>query len=152
MRSVFLVVIVSIGISTISFAQKSKDDKRNVSTQCDINQHVNKCVESLRPRGYRFLKSYKLEGNASKPIEYQYTLSKGTTYFFSLQQANPDTKLKITLFSPDGREETSNYNKKLNKYYPSMEIRCQRTGVYKIIFSQEGKQDFCAASVLGFKR
>jgi hypothetical protein len=151
MKKFLFISLIFALLPFFTFAQKAKETKKRAEVGCNANEHLNKCVESLRPQGYRFLKSYKLEGNASKPLEYQYTLSKGTTYFISLQH-NPDVKLKVILYNQDGREEASNYNKKLDKYYPSVEIRCQRTGVYKITFSQESKKDFCAASVLGFKR
>jgi hypothetical protein len=151
-RICFISVVLACAFS-ISFAQKTKENKKsNSSVACNAEEQVNKCVQSLRPLGYKFLKSYKLEGNAAKPIEYQYTLSKGTTYFISIQPADPDAKLKVSLYDQDGRMVASSYNSAMKKFYPSIEMRCQRTGVYTIAFSHESKQDYCAASVLGFKR
>jgi len=145
-------LILAMFVSLATLAQKAKDVKKNTPIECNASEQLNKCVQALRPLGYKFLRSYKLEGNASKPIEYQYTLSKGTTYLISMQSADPNTKLKVSLYDQEGRMVASSYNSEIKKFYPSIEMRCQRTGVYKITFSHESKQDYCAASVLGFKR
>lgn len=152
MKRIFLISAMLVLVSSLSFAQKAKEDKKKPAVECDTREQVNNCVQSLRPLGYKFLKSYRLEGSASKPIEYQYTLSKGTTYFISMQPADPNVKLKVSLYDQEGRMVASSYNSEIKKFYPSIVMRCQRTGVYKIAFSHESKQDYCAASVLGFKR
>jgi hypothetical protein len=135
-------------------AQKTTDKttaQKTPAVACNANVHLNKCVESLKPSGYRFLKSYKLEGKASI-LEYEYTFSKGTTYFISMVSADPDSKLKVSLYDVEGRMVASSHNPDIKKFYPSLEMRVQRSGVYKIKFSQEANKDYCAASVLGFKR
>lgn len=139
-------------------AQKTNNTKtttnntKTTTTECNTGLHLNKCVESLKPSGYKFLKSYKLEGKASKPLEYEYTLSKGITYFISMVNSDPSTKLRVSLYDNEGKMIASSYNTDIKKYFPSIEMRVQRTGIYKLKFSHESPKDFCAASVLGFKR
>ncbi|GAB4131788.1 MAG: hypothetical protein OHK0045_15140 [Raineya sp.] len=152
MKRVFFLVLLTF-ISLVSVAQKVKKNNSKVGPMtCDLNEQYNRCMQSLRPLGFRFLKSYKLEGDSSKPMEYQYTFSKGTTYLISIQPSDPNANLKVSLYDQDGKMIASSYNAKNKKFYPSIEILCQRTGIYKISFSHESKQAYCAASIIGFKR
>lgn len=150
MKNALFTLILSLCVLG-AYAQKDAS-KKPVAAECNVGEHLNKAVQSLKPLGYRFLKQYKLEGSASKPIEQQYTFSKGTTYFIAMHPADAESSLKVTLFDPDGKQMASSYDAKNKKFYPSVQINCGRTGVYRIVFSHESKQDYCAAGVLGFKR
>ncbi|MCU0438350.1 MAG: hypothetical protein MUC49_10555 [Raineya sp.] len=160
-NKIFL-MLFGLGMSYGIMAQKPTNNNKttpnntkvntNTTTECNASVQLNKCVEALKPMGYKFLKSYKLEGKSSKPLEYEYTLSKGTTYLISMTNADPSTKLKVALYDNDGKMIASSYNTDIKKYFPSVQMTVQRTGIYKLKFSHESSKDYCAASVLGFKR
>jgi len=154
--SIMLGLLISCGAmaqqKTTNTKQTTTNTKQTTVVECNAGMHLNKCVESLKPSGYKFLKSYKLEGKASKPLEYEYTMSKGITYLISMVSADPASKLKVSLYDNEGRMIASSYNADIKKFYASMEMRVQRTGIYKLKFSHESPKDYCAASVLGFKR
>jgi hypothetical protein len=121
--------------------------------QCDVKTYTGACIQKMKPMGGKFLKSYKLEGKAQNAIEHSYTFSKGTTYVITLANDDPNNKgLKVTLLDEKKRVITSSYNPDTKKYYSSIEIRCQKAGIYYMSYSYDGKTDYCAASVLGFKR
>ncbi|KOY85398.1 hypothetical protein AD998_03845 [bacterium 336/3] len=147
-----LSLVVSYGVVAQNTKTTTNNVKTNTTVECNTGAQLNKCVESLKPLGYKFLKSYKLEGKSSKPLEYEYTLSKGITYFISMVNSDPSTKLRVSLYDVEGKMIASSYNTDIKKYFPSVQMTVQRTGIYKLKFSHESPKDYCGASVLGFKR
>ncbi len=132
-----------------------KEEKKEVNPRienCNPIGYIRDITDAMKSSGYKFLRSYKLEGPSNKPIEQQYTLSKGTTYFIRIE-SYVDSRLKVVLYDPEGRAVASTFNSNTQKFYPSIEIQCSKTGVYKISFEHHfNKRDFCGGAVLGFKR
>ncbi len=119
---------------------------------CDAKAYKDRCVKSL-PEGYTFLKSYTIDGKGGsrKDVEYSYIFSKNTEYLVMLANSGNDTKgLKVTLYDSNRRPLATSYNK--GRYYPAMIYKCHATGIYFIRFSFENTNDYCAGSVLAFKR
>jgi len=132
-----------------------KEEKKEVNPRienCNPIGYIRDITDAMKSSWYKFLRSYKLEGPSNKPIEQQYTLSKGTTYFIRIE-SYVDSRLKVVLYDPEGRAVASTFNSNTQKFYPSIEIQCSKTGVYKISFEHHfNKRDFCGGAVLGFKR
>ncbi|MCS6795972.1 MAG: hypothetical protein NZ516_08415 [Raineya sp.] len=136
-----------------------KEEKKEVKKElnprienCNPTGYVRDITETLKSSGYKFLRSYNLEGPSNKPIQHEYTLSKGTTYAIRIA-SYVDSNLKVTLYDPEGRVIASTYDSENQKFYPSIEILCHKTGVYKISFEHHfNKRDFCGGAVLCFKR
>ncbi|MGD1842595.1 MAG: hypothetical protein ACFB0B_17130 [Thermonemataceae bacterium] len=126
----------------------------NVQAQCDVSAYTRKCVQFLKPKGFQFLKSYKIDGKNGnrETVRYSYVFSRGTTYLITLANAEQDTKgVKLTLLSPSKQVMTSSYSSVAKKNFP-IQLKCQRTGIYYLNFEFDQGSDYCAASVLGFKR
>lgn len=147
MKHFAFLLVVSFVLPLATMAQKTKE-----GAGCEANLHLNNCIASLKPKGYRYLKSYKITNTDKKNLEYEYTFSKGMSYLISLEGANP-TALSVNLYDNSGKLIASNYKADNKKYYPSVGLRVQRTGIYKIKFSPTNqKESVCGAGVLGFKR
>jgi hypothetical protein len=143
--------------------ETKKEEKKEIKKEVkkEINPRIENCnpagyitdiTESLKASGFKFLRSYKLEGVSNKPIQHEYTFSKGTTYTIRVA-SYLDSRLKVILYDPEGRAIASTYNADSDKFYPSIQIQCNKTGVYKISFEHHlNKRDFCGGAILGFKR
>lgn len=119
---------------------------------CDAKQYRDKCVKNI-PEGWTFLKSYTLDGRngARKQVEYSYIFSKNTTYLVVLANNDSRTKgLKVTLYDSNRKQLASSFVKE--RYYPAVAYKCNATGIYFMRFTFENPKDYCAASVLAFKR
>lgn len=140
---------------------KTQTDPKKQTNKKEINPSIENCnptayirdiVEALKNSGYKFLRSYKLEGSSNAPIQQEYTLSKGTNYLVRAE-SYVGSNLKMTLYDPTGRVIASSYDPDTQKFYSSIEITCTKTGVYKILFEHHfNKRDFCGGAVLSFKR
>ncbi len=125
------------------------------NAQCDVTEYTNKCAERLKPQGYKYLKSYKLDflNGSKKQIMYSYVFSNNTTYRITLANSDKDNKgLYVTLLDSEKKPVASSYIEKEKKYMPAIDIKCSRTGIYYLAYSVNEGKDFCGSSVIGFKR
>ena len=123
----------------------------SVSAQCDVTKYTDKCVEKLKPTGFRYLKSYKIDTQNGKKavIDYAYVLSAGTTYIITLSTA--DTKgLFVRLLDSQKKEVVSSYNG--TQFFPAVQIKAQKTGIYYFSYAFKDSKAHCGASVLGLKK
>ncbi|TAF63332.1 MAG: hypothetical protein EAZ55_14170 [Cytophagales bacterium] len=120
---------------------------------CDGKPLIDKCIQTL-PAGYIFSKSYTVDGQggAKKVLEYVQVLNANTTYLISIAKGQTSVdKLVIRLKDATGKEVANNYNQ--GKYYAAIAFACKQTNKYTITYTFEtGTNDFCAGSVLAFKR
>lgn len=125
------------------------------NAQCDVTEYTNKCAERLKPQGYRFLKSYKLDflNGSKKQIMYSYVFSNNTTYRITLANGDKDNRgLYVTLLDSEKRPVASSYMAKEKRYMPAIDIKCSRTGIYYLAYAVNEGKNFCGSSVIGFKR
>ncbi len=123
------------------------------NAQCDVTEYTNKCAERLKPDGFKYLKSYKLDfmNGSKKQIIYSYVFSNNTSYRITL--ANSANKgLFVTLMDSEKKPVASSYLEKEKKYMPAIDIKCSRTGIYYLAYEVKEGQDYCGSSVIGFKR
>ena len=119
---------------------------------CDGTPYRDKCLKKL-PQGYTFLKSYTIDGKngTRKKKKVSYIFSKGSVYFVTLANAHPKNEgIKVTLYDSNRKRLASSYAK--GKYYEAMAYRCPATGLYFLEFEFENTRNYCAGSVLAFKR
>jgi hypothetical protein len=119
---------------------------------CNAKVFKDKCIKDL-PDGYTFLKSYTIDGQGGvkKKVEFSYIFSKNNNYLVMLANSNPQTKgIVVTLYDSNRKKLASSFSKE--KYYPAMAYKCNATGIYYLSFTFENTNDFCAGSVLSFKR
>ncbi|MDW8345357.1 MAG: hypothetical protein RML94_00265 [Bacteroidia bacterium] len=117
-----------------------------------MKQYIDKCLSRLE-EGYTFLKNYELDGEdgSKKNIEYSYIFSKNTKYMIVIANSSAETKgIYVTLYDSERRKITSSYVN--GKFYPIISYTCSATGIYYMTFTFENTKDYCAASVLAFKR
>ncbi|KOY85400.1 hypothetical protein AD998_03855 [bacterium 336/3] len=140
------IVILSVFLMTIaSFAQ----------AQCDVTEFTNKCADRLKPLGFKYLKSYKLDflNGSKKQIMYSYVFSNGTNYIVTLANNQKDNKgLYVTLLDSEKRPVASSYVERDKKYLSAITIKCSRTGIYYLAYEVKEGREFCGSSVIGFKR
>lgn len=106
--------------------------------------------EGIKKLGnYRLIKDYRVSlksGNPKKPpsVSYPVSLTEGLTYkFMPIDNSSNKGKLVMELFMNSKKEIlfASSYSKNSNKYYPSIEFKCGRTGTYYLSLSfSEGKK------------
>ena len=124
--------------------------------QCDVQMYTQTCVQKLKQLGgFQFLKSYKVDGQkgSQKTIEYSYVFSRGTTYLITFANSDKEGNgIKFTLLDGQKRPITTNYDNTKKSFLPAVQLKCQRTGMYYLSYTFEGTTDYCAASVIGFKR
>lgn len=123
------------------------------NAQCDVTEYTNKCAERLKPDGFKYLKSYKLDfmNGSKKQIIYSYVFSNNTSYRITI--ANSDNKgLFVTLMDSEKKPVASSYLEKEKKYMPAIDIKCSRTGIYYLAYEVKEGKDYCGSSVIGFKR
>lgn len=126
--------------------------KESAQAECDAKAYKDKCIKGL-PDGFTFLKSYTIDGKAGqrKKVEYSYIFSKNTNYLVLMANSNPQTKgIVVTLYDSNRKQLATSLTK--GKYYPALAYKCNATGIYFISFTFEGADNYCAGSVLGFKR
>ncbi len=119
--------------------------------QCDVTKYTDKCVEKLKPAGFRYLKSYKIDTQNGKKavVDYAYVLSAGITYIITL--SSTDTKgLFVRLLDSQKKEIVSSYNG--SQFFPAVQIKAQKTGIYYFSYAFKDSKTHCGASVLGLKR
>jgi hypothetical protein len=125
------------------------------NAQCDVTEYTNKCAERLKPQGYKYLKSYKLDflNGSKKQIMYSYVFSNNTMYRITLANSDKNNRgLFVTLLDFEKKPLASSYIEKEKKYMPAIDIKCTRTGIYYLAYSINAGKDFCGSSVIGFKR
>ncbi|MCS6795970.1 MAG: hypothetical protein RMJ97_06120 [Raineya sp.] len=125
------------------------------NAQCDVTEYTNKCAERLKPQGYKYLKSYKLDfmNGSKKQIIYSYVFSNNTSYRITLANGDKDNKgLFVTLLDSEKKPVVSSYLEKEKKYMPAIDIKCSRTGIYYLAYEVKEGKDYCGSSVIGFKR
>lgn len=123
--------------------------------ECDAKIYKDKCIDYLNlQQGYTFLKSYTIDGKAGakKTVEFSYIFSKNTNYLITLANNNPQTKgIAVTLYDSNKKRLASSLATN-GKFYPAVSYKCNATGIYRLIFTFENANDYCAGAVLGFKR
>lgn len=139
-------IFILIGFySQTTFAQK-----------CNIKQFKDKCITALqRQRGYTFLKSYPLDGQGGvkKKIKYSYILSRGTTYILTMANRRADSRgISVTISTSSGKTLLNSYDENKKKFHSTVGFNPKVTGVYYFTFEFQKTRNYCAASVLGFKR
>lgn len=125
---------------------------------CDTKKFKEDCTSKI-PQGYTFLKSYSVDGKegAQKQVSYSYIFSKNTSYLMILANSHPQNKgFMVELYDSNRRKLASSYlpasGSRPAKYYPALAYQCQATGIYHLVFKFQDTNDFCAGSVLAFKR
>lgn len=149
--NLFLTLFLSLS-SIFSVSEENK--KSDISTfACDVKSLTDRCIKIL-PEGYTFLKSYSIDGQGGvkTQLDFQYIFSNGTTYIVTIAKDQPNVeRLVIRLYDASQREITSSY--KDGKYNNYIAYKCSTTGIFHLkYFYEKGTTDFCAGSVLGFKR
>jgi hypothetical protein len=146
-----MVVLNLILALFLSFLNPVKESP--LQAECDAKTYKDRCIKGL-PEGYTFLKSYTIDGKAGirKKVEYSYIFSKNTNYLVMLANRDAQTKgVTVTLFDSNRRQLATSFAK--GKYYPAMAYKCNATGIYYLTFNFDtAAPDYCAGSVLGFKR
>lgn len=119
--------------------------------QCDVTKYTDKCVEKLKPTGFRYLKSYKIDTQNGKKavVDYAYVLSAGTTYIITLSTTETHG-LFVKLLDSQRKEVVSSYNG--TQFFPAVQIKAQKTGIYYFSYAFKDAKTHCGASVLGFKK
>lgn len=143
MKKILLFVGCFIGLASLAKAQ------------CDVTEYTNKCAERLKPQGYKYLKSYKLDfmNGSKKQIIYSYVFSNNTQYRITLANGDKDNKgLFVTLLDSEKKPVASSYLEKEKKYMPAIDIKCSRTGIYYLAYELREGNEYCGSSVIGFKR
>jgi hypothetical protein len=146
MKRVLLLLVILATSLLAAQAQKPK---------CEVEDYTNKCIERIKPLGFSFLKSYKLDGLGGDKtvLEFSYVFSTGTTYIVTLGNADRNNKgLVVTLLDDKKEVIVSSYREAEKEYLSALQIQCQRTGIYYLSFSFQDTKDFCGVGVLGFKR
>lgn len=178
MRSLVLILISAVLLQLQGLAQQQKTtsspqkNQQNIKLQTQPNKkqetkknedpkipnctpvaYIRDIVEALKASGgYKFLRSYTLEGPSNRPIQHEYIFSKGTIYYVKVA-SYADSRLKVTLYDPEGRLLVSSYDSDIQKFSSSIEFQCTKTGLYKIVFEHHfNKRDFCGGAVLAFRR
>ncbi|EAY29586.1 hypothetical protein M23134_00470 [Microscilla marina ATCC 23134] len=146
MKQLLWGIVFFVGLSSQSvFAQK-----------CNMKQFKDKCVTALqRQRGYTFLKSYPLDGQGGvkKKIKYSYILSRGNTYLLTMANRRADAKgISVTITTSSGKTLLSSYDESKKKFHAVVGFKPKVTGIYYFTFEFQNTRNYCAASVLGFKR
>jgi hypothetical protein len=125
---------------------------------CDTKKYKEDCTSKI-PQGYTFLKSYSVDGKNGdqKQVSYSYIFSKNTSYLIILANSHAQNKgFLVELYDSNRRKLASSYltasSGRAAKYYPALAYQCQATGIYHLVFKFEDTQDYCAGSVLAFKR
>jgi hypothetical protein len=119
---------------------------------CDAKTYKDKCVRDL-PDGYTFLKSYTIDGQGGtkKKVEFSYIFSKNNSYLIMLGNSSPQTKgIVVTIYDSNRKKLAASFSN--GKYYPAVAYKCNATGIYYLTFTFEGTNDYCAGSVLSFRR
>lgn len=139
-----IVFFVGVGSQSV-FAQK-----------CNMKQFKDKCVTALqRQKGFTFLKSYPLDGQGGvkKKIKYSYILSRGNTYLLTMANRRADAKgISVTITTSSGKTLLSSYDQGKKKFHSIVGFKPKVTGIYYFTFEFQDTRNYCAASVLGFKR
>ena len=119
--------------------------------QCDVSKYTEKCVEKLKPTGFRFLKSYKIDTQNGKKavVDYAYVLSAGITYIITL--SSTETKgLFVRLLDSQKKEIVNSYNGK--QFFSAVQVKAEKTGIYYFSYAFKDSKTHCGASVLGLKK
>jgi hypothetical protein len=143
MKKLIILSVFFVAFASVAYAQ------------CDVTEHTNKCAERLKPLGFKYLKSYKLDflNGTKKQIMYSYVFSNGTNYIVTLANDAKDNKgLYVTLLDSEKKPVASSYIEKDKKYLPAITLKCSRTGIYYLSYELREGKDFCGSSVIGFKR
>jgi hypothetical protein len=121
-----------------------------------MREYTRKCVNQLRPHGYTFLKSYRIDASSNKTVEYSYIFNRGQTYMITFaNESNPEefSGILFELFDGSRRKLIDNFNPALKEYRTAVAFRCSQTGIYYLKFTFEPSvKDYCLVSVVGFKR
>jgi hypothetical protein len=121
------------------------------TAQCDAEVLNNKALKSL-PKGFVFLKSYKVDGKEGmrKSIEYTCVLNNETQYALHIASSEGNANGIIAILYDAQRTElaTSQVN---NKLFQGWTFNCKATGVYYLVFSFKDSQNYCGGAVMGFK-
>lgn len=119
--------------------------------QCDAEALNNKALKSL-PKGFVFLKSYKVDGKEGmrKSVEYTCVMNSDTQYALHIVSAEGNANgIIATLYDAQRTElATSNVN---NKFFQSWTFTCKTTGVYYLVFNFKDSQNYCGGAIMGFK-
>ncbi|MDX1904779.1 MAG: hypothetical protein SFU27_11530 [Thermonemataceae bacterium] len=143
MKKIIVFSLLMMALSPIAFAQ------------CDVKDYTNECTDRLKPLGFRYLKSYKLDflNGSKKQIMHSYVFSSGTSYIITLANAQKNNQgLYVTIRNSEKKAIASSYLEKDKKYMPAITIACSRTGIYYLDFQVKEGKNYCGASVVGFKR
>lgn len=123
-----------------------------VMAQCEADKQAEACIPKL-PDGFTYLKSYKVDGDggAKQKVEYSYVFTKGAIYMINIcSPGSAPDGVVVTLYDSNrNKVATSSFNGQL---LTGLNYPCNTTGIYYITFTFEGSKNFCAGSVLGFKR
>ncbi len=149
--------ILALFLAYTSPSTPTVNDSEEV-VNCDTKKFKEDCTRKI-PQGYTFLKSYSVDGKngAQKQVSYSYIFSKNTSYIMILANSHPQNKgFLVELYDSNRRRLASSYLSasagRPAKYYPALGYQCQATGIYHLVFKFEDTQDYCAGSVLAFKR
>lgn len=119
--------------------------------QCDSEEFLDNCASKLGT--FTFIKSFDTQMKKTKPVEYSYIFSKGSTYKIVVcDQDIPDEKMIVNLYDRNKNLIVSSYSSKTKKHYPDLEYPCSATGVYYIEVTFESPKGGCGLTLLGFKK
>ena len=119
--------------------------------QCNTEPLIDKASAKLGD--FTFLKSYKIDGNASNEVEHSYVFSKETMYFLAVHDGKDEVpQIEIVLLDSNRKPIATNYDKKTSKYFPGLAYKCSATGIFYMVFKINSPSSKCAVSVIGFKK
>ena len=102
---------------------------------------------------FTFIKSVPIDPGKTenKPHQYSYLFSKGSTYMILIcDQSIKGSRLLVNIYDSNRKLVATNHVKK--KYYNSLTLPINATGIYYIESYYESSKDACGVNIIGFTR
>lgn len=148
MKHYVFVLLLSFWVGSAAYAQQCTPEV--------MGEYTRKCVNELRPRGYTFLRSYRIDASSTKSVEYSYIFNRGQTYLITFANQSEPEEFKgvlFELFDASRNKLIDNFNRNTKEYSTAVAFRCSQTGIYYLKFSFDTSvKDNCLVSVVGFRR
>jgi hypothetical protein len=102
---------------------------------------------------FTYIKSVTIDPGKTqtRPHQYSYLFSKGSTYMILIcDQSIKGSRLLVNIYDSNRKLVATNHVKK--KFYDSVTLPCNATGIYYIESYYENSKDACGVNILGFTR
>jgi len=118
--------------------------------QCQSGAGDAQCVEKITASN-TFLKSYKIDGERTRDVEFSSVLVKDTRYYLNLcEEGEVSNNVVINVYNTKRKLITS--NKKEQSILPELSFNCDKTGVYYFVFEKGSTTANCGIGALSFRR